>query len=313
MPRLIDSVLTSSQLFSAMPIPVIINPTANSTRANLQLDRIRQLSPAPELHITTSAGDARQMAQSLAAQGHPLIIAAGGDGTVNEIVNGISQHNAGLSDPAQHVTLGILPVGTMNVLAYELTLPSRNLEATWDIIQHGKPHEIDLWLANDLYFCQLAGIGFDAEVVQQTTWEDKRRFGPMSYVMTAVKVLGQVAPKIAVEIPGRPTLYGSIVLVGNGKHYGGPVPVFKDASNTDGLLDLIIFHGRGPIEVFQFLSALTVSGYAACDDLDYIQASEFTVTSEARVPFELDGELGETTPICFKKAPFNLRVIGGYS
>lgn len=294
-----------------MAIPVIVNPAANSTKAGSQMDRIRHLQPEPEFHMTEAVGGATAVAARLAAEGHRLVVAAGGDGTVNEVVNALAQHNSRVPDPAQHVALGILPVGTMNVFSHELGLPGRDLEAGWEIINQGKITEIDLWQANDQYFIQLAGVGLDAEIVQQTPWELKKKFGPLSYVMTAARVLTQEAPLLAVELPDRPPLYGSIVLIGNGRHYGGPVPVFKNASNTDGLLDVMIFHGRGALEVFQFLQGLAFSGYAECGDIDYLQVPALRVTSEKQVPFELDGELGDFTPVEFKAAPFKMKVVGG--
>ena len=295
----------------ASPVPIIINPAANSTKASAQMERIRRLQPAPEIHVTEGIGSAREIAESLALQGHSVVVAAGGDGTVNEVINGLGaaatqQSSAGQTKPA--VALGILPVGTMNVMAYELGLPGRNLEACWELIHSGTTREIDLWQANDQYFAQLAGVGFDAEIVQQTPWEMKRRFGPLSYVMTAAKILGQEAPMLSVEIEGRPPLYGSVVLIGNGRHYGGPVPVFRDASNTDGLLDVLIMHQRRPLEAFQFLSALVATGYQECNDIDYLQVKSLKVTSQQVVPYELDGELGLNTPVEFKAAPFKLRV-----
>lgn len=291
-----------------MAIPIIINPAANSTKASAQMERIRKLQPMAEIHVTEGVGSAREIAARLAAEGHPVVVAAGGDGTVNEVVNGLTSHHLTLADPSRHTALGILPVGTMNVMAYELGLPGRNLEACWELIQSGTTREIDLWQANEQYFAQLAGVGFDAEIVQQTPWEMKRRFGPLSYVMTAARILGQEAPVLSVEIEGRPPLYGSVVLLGNGRHYGGPVPVFRDASNTDGLLDVIIIHQRRPLEAFQFLSALVASGYQECSDIDYLQVPSLKVTSEQIVPYELDGELGLNTPVEFKLAPFKLKI-----
>lgn len=261
--------------------------------------------------MTEGVGSATRMALDLAQQGHRLVVAAGGDGTVNEVINGLAAFNAKEPDAEKQVKIGILPVGTMNVMAFELGLPGRDLEACWKVIQEGKVREVDLWMANDQYFAQLAGVGLDAEIVQQTPWEMKRKFGPLSYVMTAARVLGQEAPLLSVEIEGRPPLFGSIVLVGNGRHYGGPVPVFRQANNADGLLDIVIFHKRRPLEVFQFLSAMAFDGYEACEDLDYLQAREFRVLSQQKqeVPYELDGELGKTTPVVFKPAGFPLRVV----
>jgi diacylglycerol kinase family enzyme len=126
--------------------------------------------------------------------------------------------------------------------------------------------------------------------------------------MSAARVLGQEAPMLQIDMPNRPTLHGSIVLVGNGRHYGGPVPVFRNASNSDGLLDVLILHQHRAFEIFQFLSALTVTGYSECNDIDYLQVPAFRVTSAAEVPYELDGELGKDTPVEFKAAPFRLKV-----
>jgi YegS/Rv2252/BmrU family lipid kinase len=291
-----------------MAVPVIINPAANSTKAAAQLERVRRLQPAPELHLTEGVGHARELAAALAAEGRPLVVAAGGDGTVNEIVNGIAEHNARVPDPARHTALGVLPVGTMNVFAYELGLPPRDLEACWGIITGGRQREIDLWQANDAYFIQLAGVGLDAAIVKETSWEMKRRFGPLSYVMSAARVLGQEAPLLHIDIPNRPTLHGSVVLIGNGRHYGGPVSVFRDASNSDGLLDVLILHQQRALEIFQLLGALTMTGYDECGDIDYLQVPSLRVTSEHEVPYELDGELGESTPVDFKAAPFRMRV-----
>lgn len=291
-----------------MSIPVIINPAANSTRASAQLDRVRRLRPAPELHPTKGVGDARELARELAGQGHPLIVAAGGDGTVNEVVNGLAEHNCSCDDASRHAALGILPVGTMNVFAHEIGLPGRNLEACWEVIHSGQQRAIDLWQANGHFFIQLAGVGLDAAIVQGTSWEMKKRYGPLSYVMTAARVLGNEPPLLSVELPDRPLLYGSIVLVGNGRHYGGPVPVFRNASNSDGLLDIIIFHQQRALEVFQFLSALTLTGYTECRDIDYLQVPSFRVSSARPAPYELDGELGQVTPVDFCAAPFRMRV-----
>ncbi len=289
------------------PLPVILNPAARSTRAARLAERIRALQPSAELHFSRSPGDALRLARELAAQGHPIVVAAGGDGTVNEAVNGLCQHNLAVHDPADRTALGVLPAGTMNVFARELGLPGR-LEACWELISRRNLREVDLWQANGQFFLQLAGVGLDAEIVRQTTWEMKRKFGPLSYVMTGLRVLGKQPSPLRVLIEGRPPLHGSFVLVGNGRNYGGPVPVFRNARNDDGLLDLIIFHRQHAIEALQFISALTLTGYEQCDDLDYLQAREFRVECESEAAFQLDGEFAGHAPVEFKPAPFRLKV-----
>ena len=290
-----------------MSVPLILNPAARSMRAGMLESRIRTLTPAPELHMTVAPGDAQRLAFELAGEGHRLIVVAGGDGSVNEAVQGLVQHNLTVSDPANHAALGILPVGTMNVFAHELGLP-KSVEKCWERIHERRLRTIDLWKANEQYFIQLAGVGLDAEIVKQTSWKLKKQLGPLSYAVTAARVLGQQQPALTVHIEGRPALHGSIVLVGNGRHYGGPVPVFSNARNDDGLLDIIIFHGQGPLEVFQFLSAIAVTGYEQCGDLDYLQAREFRVECSQESPYELDGEFAGHVPVHFNPAPFKMLV-----
>ena len=290
-------------------IPVILNPAARSTQAAAREAAIRALTPAPELVLTNAPGEASQLAEELARAGHPLVVAAGGDGTMNEVLQGLCRANADRQPGQPHSALGVLPVGTMNVFALELGLPAADLTECWRRIVAGNHHEIDLWQAGDPYFVQLAGIGFDAEVIQETPWERKRRFGPLSYVLSAVQVLARKPPLLSVHVPGRPTLHGSVVLVGGGRHYGGPVPVFPRADNQDGLLDVLVFRGLGGWEFAQMLRAIVTGGYEPAEDIDFLQAREFTVTADPPAPVEVDGELASfTTPVHFRPAPFKLQV-----
>jgi diacylglycerol kinase (ATP) len=293
-----------------MALPIILNPAARSDRARTLEQRIRELKPEPEVHLTQGAGDAERLAFDLASAGHAVITAAGGDGTVNEVIHGLARHHALLGDSSKHAALGVLPSGTMNVFALEIGLPGRDLDACWERIQSGARREVDLWMANDLYFAQLAGVGLDAEIVEATTSDMKRRFGPLSYALAAMSVLAREAPVLTVHIDGRPPMPGSIVLIGNGRHYGGPVPVFPQAKNDDGLLDILVFHERRSWELLQLLHSITTGKYDLCGDLDYVQAAHFRVESEQSVPFEIDGELGQCTPVEFKAAPFKLIVAG---
>ena len=293
-----------------MPIPVILNPAARSTKAAALEHALRRLSPEPELHLTSGPGDAALIAEKLAAAGHELVVSAGGDGTMNEVLQGLCRANASRKPGEKHTALGVLPLGTMNVFSVELKLPGRDIEGCWREITSGQRREVDLWMANDMYFAQLAGVGLDAQIVQETSWEAKKKYGPLSYVMSAVNVLMRPPPTLSVQIDGKAPLLGSVVLIGNGKHYGGPFPLFRDASNTDGKLDLIIFRGLGGLEFLQLLRGMLLDGYQECEYLDYLQASEFTVTSDAgETPVELDGELAElNAPVLFRPAPFRLSV-----
>ncbi len=283
----------------AEPIPVILNPAARSTRAARRLAALEQLDPKLQLYLTHRPGDAEGLAEKLAREGRPLVVAAGGDGTVNEVLQGLCR--AGPSArPA--TTLGVLPLGTMNVFSHELELPGNDLAGCWARIAGGETREIDLWQANDLFFIQLAGVGIDAEIIRQTTWEAKKRLGPLSYVLSALRVLRGRPPVLRVCVPGETERLGSLVLVGNGRHYGGPFRLFDQADPCDGLLDVLLFHQVGPWELLQLGRRLVTAGYAPGEDLEYFQAAEFEVITQTRAPMELDGELRGETPVRFRHA-----------
>src|ERR1051326_6164740 len=196
------------------------------------------------IRITSRAGDAEALAKRAVQEGFGRIVAGGGDGTVNHVANGIAGSNA---------TLGILPIGTVNVFAMELGLPSNDLELCWEIVQAGNICLVDLPSANGKYFVQLGGIGLDAQAVKETTLAFKRSLGPLSYVIYAAQIAARQAPKLFVESDDAPVREGSFVLLGNGRLYGGPFPFFKQALIDDGLLDVVVFKRLGFLAIIKYL------------------------------------------------------------
>jgi diacylglycerol kinase (ATP) len=293
-------------LSAALTIPVILNPSARSTRAGERVEMIRALSPRIVIYPTTGPGDARRFALELARAGAPVVVAAGGDGTVNEVVNGIA-----LAGPDCGTALGILPSGTMNVFANDLGLPASRLDDCWSLIEAGPTtRSIDLWQANDEYFAQLAGAGLDATVIAETTWERKKKLGPLSYVLSMLHVMRRGTPLLQITAPGRAPLQGRLVLVGNGVHYGGPFRIFPDASFTDGLLDVVVVENPGVLSTARMsLAAMRRRYPAQVRGLAYFQTTELTVSSMEPVPVQADGDLCGHTPVHFRQAPFPLRVI----
>lgn len=291
-------------------IPVIMNPAARSTKAARMRACVEALSPAPEMHFTQYAGHATEIAEKLAQEGRELVVAAGGDGTVNEVLQGLCRVNATRADFSSHTALGTLPAGTMNVFAYEIGFPShRDLVKPWQVMTGGARREMDLWMANEHYFIQLAGVGMDAEIVKATTWQMKKRYGPLAYAIAGLQVLKGPLPTVTIKAPDRPDAHGCLVLIGNGRNYGGRFPLFREATPTDGLLDVVIvredfnvWHGM------QVLRGALLDGYKAAEDLDYLQLAEFTVEATPETALQLDGELCGSTPVRFRAAPFRLRV-----
>ena len=278
---------------------VILNPAARSERAAGLCRSIEALvGKDATLRRTSQPGEARSLARQAVAKGFEQIVVAGGDGTVNEVVNGIAGSSA---------TLGILPVGTMNVFAAELGLP-RGIKESWAVIQAGATRVIDLPKAAEHVFVQMAGVGFDAQALKETSWDAKRNLGPLSYVITAAQVAARKPPALLVESDGR-SREGSFVLIGNGRYYGGPFPVFRNARIDDGLLDVIILKNVGHLDLIRYLQGVLFGTHLDMEDLEYFQTNHLTITSDEEVPVEIDGEVIGNLPVSFECGSQKLRVL----
>jgi len=188
-------------------------------------------APRFALYASRSIEDARKLTEKFVQDGEPLVVAAGGDGTLNAVVQGLA---------GSDTTLGVLPAGTMNVFARELGLPFNSLQKSLDIIDAGFIKEVDLFEANGHAFLQMAGIGFDAQVIEETALGSKKVFGPMAYLMAAVRVLGDNPPKMRVTCHNGRVEDGVCVIAGNGSLYGGQLKLFPKAINDDEMLDLLL-------------------------------------------------------------------------
>jgi diacylglycerol kinase family enzyme len=142
------------------PTCVILNPSARGERARRWTDRLRAMCGEVFFCATARSGEAEEIARQAVAQGYQQVVAAGGDGTIHEVVNGIADSN---------VALGLMPMGTMNVFANELGLPANDLGRCWEIIRAEQVRWVDLPTANGRHFAQLAGVGLDAQVVKETS------------------------------------------------------------------------------------------------------------------------------------------------
>ena len=278
-------------LRSVPEIAVILNPRAHSERAQSLADEVRKIAPDAELRLTEKAGDARLLAADAAREGFRVVVAAGGDGTVNEVVNGLA---------GSETALGVIPVGTMNVFAKEHSLPL-TLNEAWSVVRNGTIKELDLAAANDSHFIQLAGVGLDAQIVKETTWESKRALGPLSYIISAAQVASRTPPKILVESDGV-AREGSFVLVGNGRYYGSKLIVFPGARPDDGLLDVLIFKKLGYLDIVRYLGGVVIGRHTDLADVEYFQTTEAHVSSAEEVPVEVDGELSGALPVRFRIA-----------
>jgi YegS/Rv2252/BmrU family lipid kinase len=254
-------------------------------------ERVESIVGGLPIRITSHPGEAEALARRAVEEGFARVVAAGGDGTVNHVANGIAGSNA---------TLGILPIGTVNVFAMELGLPSNDLQRCWDIVQAGNVRLVDLPSANGRYFVQLGGIGLDAQAVKETTLAFKRSLGPLSYLISAAHIAARQPPQLFIQTKDAPVREGSFVLVGNGRFYGGPFPFFKQAVIDDGLLDVVVFKRLGFVEIIKYLHDVVFSSDIRAPEVEYFQTRQLRVSSGQDVPVELDGELAGNCPVDFQ-------------
>ena len=278
---------------------IILNPAAKGDQARRTLKRVAQLAPEAKVYLTEKPGHGEKLAREASEKGYATVVAAGGDGTVNEVVNGLD---------ATKSTLGVIPVGTMNVLALELGIPPQ-IEKALAVIRSGKRKKLDLGWANQKKFIQLAGVGLDAETVRRTPPDAKRAWGPWSYLLTAAQLMVAPAPVLRVKIPGKKELKGAMVLIGNGRHYGGPFQFFPKADMADGLLDVCIFPKSGPLDLLWYLQAVLLGGPQSLPDVSYLQVPELKVEADDPVALEVDGEYSGETPVTFRVERKALEVI----
>ena len=281
--------------------PLIFNPRARSQKGSRTRQFLMEHANRFALYATNTGEEAVELAKRFAEEGEPVVIAAGGDGTLNAVVSGLA---------GSRTALGIMPAGTMNVFAREMGIPANSLPKALEVIERGLIREVDLFSANGAPFVQMAGVGFDAMVIEETKWETKKMLGPLAYLLAAVKVLGEKPPKIEVTtVEGRKET-GVAVLCGNGSLYGGQFKLFHKANNLDSKLDVIVFKEAGYKLVLDSLHGIAQGGIDLSASTSYFQSECIDVRSDRPVPVEIDGELlGRFEEISFCETASRLRVL----
>jgi diacylglycerol kinase (ATP) len=287
---------------------IIYNPVAGRS-ANLKptLDRVAESWRAQgwqvDIYATIAAGDATVRAQAAATAGYEAIIAAGGDGTVNEVMNGLVGTNT---------ALGVLPLGTVNIWAREMGLPMDTLKAAEMLAKSGLA-QIDVGRAGNRYFLLMAGIGFDALVTATVSSADKKWLGAMAYIKQAVTVAWNfrgLSPKLRID--GK-RVRGKILMItiGNSQLYGGVVKFTAHATIDDGLLDVCVIKGQGMLSAPRRLISIFARHYNRDPLVQYYQARSIEIRGSKKkpIPIQVDGDYLGTTPMTFRVVPRSLWVI----
>lgn len=265
------------------------------------VEALRKYGITPDVEFTQAVGHGTELARRAVENGYDLVVAAGGDGTINEVINALAG-----SDTA----LGVIPLGTANVFAIQLNLPE-TIEEVCRIIGSGKTEFIDLGKVGGRYFSCMAGIGFDAYVVKTMSRGLKKIFGALSYVLATCSVLLKYRfRRILVRLDDGARIYrGYFVLVCNGKYYAGDRVLAKDADLSDGKLDVCIFHHNNLLGLFLYLMGIRNRDLLKYSRMEIYQCRKAEVLRSGRHPVHVDAEYLSSTPVTFDVCPKALKVV----
>ncbi len=288
---------------------VIFNPAAKGQKAGRFRNILDSISREVQLKRTSCPGDARRLAAEAVNEGFETIFAAGGDGTLNEVLNGIGD----VPDGFERVRLGVLPLGTINVFARELGIPL-SPEAAWPVLREAGEIRMDLpciesGLADEkrrIYFAQLAGAGLDARAIELVDWPLKKKIGPLAYVVAGLKAMRESQADIKVA-DGAKIISGQLMLIGNGTLYGGSYKIFPGASLNDGLLDVCIFPKVNWSLLLKCGMSLLLRKKLPEGCVMRLRTRSFSLGGHAA--FEVDGELAGRLPAGVHVRPGGLRVL----
>ncbi len=286
----------------SMKIKLIANPVAGGD-AGQKIDRavnwLGNQGHDVELFLTTARGDASEAARKARQEGVDRVIAAGGDGTLNEVINGLAPSS---------IPLAFVPLGTTNVFALEANIPF-DTEAACRIAVEGEPRPVCLGMAGETRFILMAGVGYDAETVYRVDTRLKRRTGKFAYLVSALKVLwsGPFSP-IELETEDGRVLRGYNLIVSNGRFYGGRFSITPQASLLAEQLDACLFLQPGRWSFLCSMLKIACNRTLSHPEVEMLRVKELKVRNGG-VPVQIDGDFHGWLPMTFKASPGELVMV----
>lgn len=276
-------------------ILAIYNPTAGRRRrrrAARTFELLRRAGAALTIRETTGRGDAEAFARDAMAADWDVLVVAGGDGTINEAINGMTDR----APP-----LAVLPLGTANVLALEIGL-GLDARAAARTILDGRPTEIHLGLAGDRRFVMMAGCGFDAEVVAGVDIGLKRRIGKAAYVLQTIRQAWRYPfPGFQVTLDGQSRRAMSVI-VANGRRYAGRFTLAPAARLTEPMFYVCLFTRPGAWHVLRYGWGLMAGRLEKFPDVEILAASEVRLEGRPGDPLQSDGDIIAKLPVTIRLA-----------
>ncbi len=285
---------------------LIYNPTSGREMIKRHLPEIlEKLEVAgyeASCHATTGAGDATNAAKIAVERKYDVVIAAGGDGTIHEVVNGLAEQE-------YRPKLGIIPAGTTNDFARALHIP-RDVSSAVNIITKGELIPVDIGRINEKYFINIAGGGKMTELTYEVPSKLKTMLGQLAYYLKGMEMLPSIkASDLKIEYDGK--LFegeAMMFLVGLTNSIGGFEKLAPDASINDGLFSLLILKKVNLAEFIR-IATLAIRGEHVNDpNVIYTQANRIKVYSSEKVQLNLDGEFGGLLPAEFENLYRHLEV-----
>ena len=296
---------------------VLYNGNAGSA-PEADIDALRTL-PGVDLVACEDPDDTIDAAADAAHAGHDLVIAAGGDGTVHLVANGLMK--AG-TDARTRPALGVFPLGTGNDLARTLglELDASPIEAL-DALRRAPLRPLDLIRVKHPgsegktdHAVNVCAGGFSGEVDEALTDEMKSTWGPLAYLLGAAKVIPELEGyETRISWDGGPeeAVDAFNVVIANGRTAGGGTPVAPRASIEDGLLDVVVIRSGDGLDVARLAARALAGNYLDDDHVVFNRVSQLTVTARPGMWFNVDGELRTKDPVTFEVVPSALRVAVG--
>lgn len=283
---------------------IINNPASGRPGAHRAVDRVasgmRDAGWRVEVEATAHQGHATTLAAQAAVAGLPLVVAAGGDGTLNEVLQALV---------GTRTALGVIPVGTVNLWAAEARIPGDTARLV-ALLSGPSRRLVDVGLAGTRYFLLMAGLGFDAAVIQAVHATLKRRIGRWAYAYAGAEVAGRYAgTPVSLRLDGRELRCTMLMMViGNTRRYAGGFRATPHAVADDGRLDVCIIRGEHPVGSLPQLGA----GLAGLSLLRHgvvrARAARIEVRAQSGIPMQLDGDFAGLAPMHISVRPRSLLV-----
>lgn len=296
-------------------VAVVLNPAAGRGRAGRSRAQLERTCDAAfqglGRHVAVSVQEtapnrsACSIAREAVIDGADLVVAAGGDGTLNGVLNGM------LSAPGDcAAALGLVPLGTGDDLARALDIP-RSVEGALSVLAAGRIRQLDVGLAGERRFLNVAGCGFDAAVAERINRSVRLLSGRAAYIWAVLDVLRGFRPADMVIRVDDAVLSVSAMMcaVANGTGYGGGMRIAPDARLDDGLLDVCVIAACGRLEFVRAFPRVFRGTHVSHPKVHMLRGRTVHIVSEPAFPVLVDGELEGHTPVIFTVAPRAVRFV----